>query len=93
VAVVDSYEKTDIQGQTCLFELHFVQGKWEVWCWNVEHAFDPPKPGQQPQYASIEHRWDVSGKTVGYKDGDPDFPIREPFTEETARAEFERWRK
>lgn len=88
MARIEHYEKTDIVGQSYLYELHLVHEKWEVWCWNIELAPE----GTDPRYVSIEHHWDVRGVTVGYKDDNPNRPIQEPFTEETARKEFERWR-
>lgn len=88
MAVIDSYVKTDIQERSWLYELYFVRDKWEVICWEVTLSGDPRAP-----YDSIDHRWNVAGVVVGYRDGDPNRPIREPFTEETARAEFEKWRR
>lgn len=88
MALIESYHKTDIQGQTWLLELYHVRERWEVWCWKVEML-----DGKQgPPWGECEHHWDVSGVVTGYKDGNPNFPIREPFTEETAKAEFEKWR-
>jgi hypothetical protein len=89
MAVVESYVKTDIQDQNWLLELHFVRDKWEVWCWQVEFNGD----SREAPWKAIEHLWDVHGVVTGYVDGNLNREIREPFTEETARAEFEKWRQ
>lgn len=82
MALIESYIKTDIGGQTHELELHHQadQDRWHVVCW---YGYDPE---------NLECAWDKDYKVVGYVDGNPNRQITEPFTEAEARAEFERWR-
>lgn len=90
---VDKYLKKDgMQDRWYLYELYCTNNKWEVFCWKVEPHANQTEPTTDGPWGSIEHCWTVTGKTVGYKDGNPNRPIQERFTEETAREEFERWR-
>jgi hypothetical protein len=81
---IESYEKTDIQEQKHLLELDYSEtsDKWWVTCWLWSEAD-----------SDWEHQWEVAGVVTGYKDDNPMLEIRTPFTEETARREFEKWRK
>lgn len=83
MALIDSYEKEDIAGNHMAYELHHTAstGRWRVICWQGEDK------------DNLELHWDIDYKVVGYKDGNPNRQITEPFTETEARAEFERWRK
>lgn len=84
--IVDSYEKVDaFTGATYLYELIHVEDRWSVDCW-VLHK-DAENPCKE-----MEHHWTKTGVTTGYADNNPNRLIQEPFTEETARREFERWR-
>lgn len=90
MACVDKFLVNNLDGDY-LYELHHVNGKWEVFCWKVELV--PGATDFETPYASIEHVWDLDRKTIGHRDGNPNLLITEPFTEETAREEFERWRR
>lgn len=92
MTLIESYIKKDgLQDRYYMYELHFVQKEWEVWAWEV-WLINPTNLDPSQQFKDIEHMWTAAGVTVGYKDGNPNRPIKELFTEETARKEFERWR-
>lgn len=81
MALIEEHTKVDITGQMHTAELHKDdQGRWSVAMWS----------GRDEN--NLDLAWQVYGVVTGYVDGNPNRPIRTPFTEETARAEFERWR-
>ena len=85
MALIETYSKTDIQGRTYEYNLRQAEnGSWFVDCWEIEKISE--------EEDSASHHWTTDGKVIGYRHGNPNFPIREPFTEETAREEFEKWR-
>lgn len=86
---IDGYlNKPDLSGQEFEYLLMFDEqtDRWEVMCWQLHR-------GDCEEDDEWEHCWTVNGVTISYRDGNPNFPIIEPFTEQTARAEFERWRQ
>ena len=78
--IVETYTKQDIQDQYHKYSLLTDGERWSVICESGYNEDD------------LEFAWEVNGVLTGYKDGNPNREIREPFTEETARAEFEKWR-
>jgi hypothetical protein len=62
--------------------------RWKVQCWELV----PEERRVTGEPEEFDFQWEVTGKVVGYVDGNPNREIREPFTEETAREEFNRWR-
>ena len=64
------------------------EDRWRVSC----RELVPEEERQTGEPEEFEFQWVVEGKIIGYKDNNPNREIREPFTEETARAEFERWK-
>jgi len=83
MATIETYSKTDMTGQTFTFDLNKSEdGRWSVNCWkHVE--------GEGDTGDSFEHSWQSSGVVV---EDDGMRQKRVAHTEETARAEFERWR-
>lgn len=93
MAIVDRYlQKDALQPRWYVYELYSVRGRWEVRCWEIN-----PAPGEDPPTAEgpwlyAEHMWSSTGVTTSYRDNNLNRPIQEPHTEESARAEFDRWR-
>lgn len=91
--VRESYKKTDIQGRT--YEYTLCKGvspdgtevSWKVEAWEIIPDKDFPENGEP----DFEHMWTSEG--VPYEEDGFGRQKRHPHTEETARAEFERWRK
>jgi len=84
MATIETYTKTDIAGQTFTYDLDKIEyGRWAVNCWkHVE--------GEGDTGDGFEHSWESTGVVT---EDDGMHQKRVPHTEETARAEFERWRK
>lgn len=79
---VDTIRKENLSGTYDYYLMHAeAEDIWKVMCFEYF--------GQEDD---MEFQWEVMGKVVGYKDNDLNREIREPFTEATAREEFERWR-
>lgn len=83
MATIETYTQTDIAGQTFTYDLdRSEEGRWSVNCW--KHTDEAGDTGD-----GFDHHWESRGVTIEVRGHSQ---RQTPHTEETARAEFERWR-